>query len=195
MIMRNWVVKWQMKSSVDKCTVMLLGEKNHPNYTCIMRGSKSAITARENDLSIVANFEKMTGQGWAGVRKANKTLGITRKGKKKTKQTTSLSLCINLWCGPVLGSICSFSVLPPSYPHSPDHIQRARRGTGDSQKALALRDSCHARTEQVCWDSMPVKREGKGETGLHVWQEPAAAENKLYFQPQLNWSIWLPAAQ
>lgn len=52
-----------MKSTVDKCTVMLLGKKPHPNYTCIMRGSKSVITAQENDLGVVANSEKMTGQG------------------------------------------------------------------------------------------------------------------------------------
>lgn len=172
------------------------GEKNHPNYRCIMRGSKSAITARENDLSIVANSEKTTSQGWAGVKKASKMLGITRKGeKKKTKQKTSLSLCINLWCGPVLGSVCSLSMLPPSHPHSPAHIQKARRGTGDSKKALALWDRCHARREQVCWDSLAVKRDGKGETGLQVCQEPAATENKLHFQPQMYWSTWLPAAE
>lgn len=50
-----------------------------------MRGSKSAITAQENDLGIVANSEKMTGQGWAGVKKASKMLGITRRGERKEK--------------------------------------------------------------------------------------------------------------
>lgn len=61
------------------------GEKTHPNYTCIMRGSKSAITAQENDLGVVANSEKMTGQGWAGVKKASEMLGISRRGEKKEK--------------------------------------------------------------------------------------------------------------
>lgn len=41
---------------------MLLGKKK-TNYTCIMRGSRSAITAQENDLGGGANSEKMTGQG------------------------------------------------------------------------------------------------------------------------------------
>lgn len=50
-----------MKSTVNKCTIMLLGKKT--NYTCIMRGSRSAITAQENDLGGGANSEKMTGQG------------------------------------------------------------------------------------------------------------------------------------
>lgn len=48
-----------------------------------MRGSKSAITAQENHLGVVANSEKMTGQGWAGVKKGSKMLGITRRGEKK----------------------------------------------------------------------------------------------------------------
>lgn len=70
-LMNDWVVKWQMKSTVDKYTVMLLGKKTHPNYTCVTRGSRSAITAQENDLSSIANSEKMTGQVWAGVKKAS----------------------------------------------------------------------------------------------------------------------------
>lgn len=36
-----------------------------------MRGSRSAITAQENDLGGGANSEKMTGQGWAGVKKTH----------------------------------------------------------------------------------------------------------------------------
>lgn len=55
-----------------------------------MRGSKSAITAQENDHGIVtANSEKMTGQIWAGVKKASKMLGITRsRERKKNKEKT-----------------------------------------------------------------------------------------------------------
>lgn len=62
MLMNDWAVKWQMKSTVDKYAVMLLGEKTYPNYTCIMRGSRLAITAQENNLSSITNSEKMTGQ-------------------------------------------------------------------------------------------------------------------------------------
>lgn len=164
------------------------GEKNHPNYTCIMRGSKSPITARENDLSIVANFEKMTGQGWAGVKKASTMLGITRKGeKKKTKQKTSLSLCINVWCGPVLGSVCSFSMHQPSHPHNtskePEEAQPESRGT---------------------MGQLPCKERASvlGLAGCQAWWQRRdriaglpGTENKLHFQPQPYWSIRLPAAE
>jgi len=48
-----------------------------------MKGSKSAITAQENDLGVLTNSEKMTGQGEADVKKASKMLGINYEGKKK----------------------------------------------------------------------------------------------------------------
>lgn len=58
-----------------------------------MRGSKSAITAQENDLGISTNSEKMTGQGWVGVKKASKMLEITRRKEKKEKtENTIMSL-------------------------------------------------------------------------------------------------------
>lgn len=56
-----------------------------------MRGSKSAITAQENDLGIVTNSEKMTGQGWVGVKKASKMLEITRKKEKKEKTEKAIT--------------------------------------------------------------------------------------------------------
>lgn len=152
-----------------------------------MRGSKSAITAQENDLGGVANSEKMTGQGWAGVKKASKMLGITRGEKKRRKQKTWLCLCINLQRGSGLGTICSFSMPPLSHPHSLAHIWEACKESqqrhGDSQKALVLQGSFHARREQMRWDSLAVKRDSKRETGLQICQEPAATANELHVKP------------
>lgn len=88
---------------------------------------------------------------------------------------------------------------PPSHPCSPTLIpkacRRARRGTGESQKASVLWGSFHARREQMCWHLLAVKRAGKQEAGLQGCQEPAAAVNELHLQPQMSQSIWLPAAE
>uniref|UniRef100_K7EZH3 Reverse transcriptase domain-containing protein n=1 Tax=Pelodiscus sinensis TaxID=13735 RepID=K7EZH3_PELSI len=76
----DWATKWQMKFNVDKCKVMHIG-KNNPNYTYSMMGANLATTNQERDLGVIVDSSlKTSTQSAAAVKKANRMLGIIRKG-------------------------------------------------------------------------------------------------------------------
>ncbi|CAM5136177.1 unnamed protein product [Eretmochelys imbricata] len=76
----DWATKWQMKFSVDKCKVTHIG-KHNLNYTYKMMGSKLAVTTQERDLGIIVDSSlKTSTQCAAAVKKANRILGIIKKG-------------------------------------------------------------------------------------------------------------------
>ncbi|XP_030051022.1 uncharacterized protein LOC115464802, partial [Microcaecilia unicolor] len=76
----EWACKWQMKFNVDKCKVMHVGKRN-PNYSYVLQGSTLGVTDQERDLGVVVDDTlKPSAQCAAAARKANRMLGVIRKG-------------------------------------------------------------------------------------------------------------------
>lgn len=74
------VIKSQIKSDVDKCKVMCMG-KDNPSFPYKIMGSKLAISTREqNPQVIIDNSMQMSAQDSVAIKKANRKLGIIRKG-------------------------------------------------------------------------------------------------------------------
>uniref|UniRef100_K7F105 Reverse transcriptase domain-containing protein n=1 Tax=Pelodiscus sinensis TaxID=13735 RepID=K7F105_PELSI len=104
----EWATKWQMKFNVDKCKVMHIG-KNNPNYTYSMMGANLAMTNQERDLGVIVDSSlKTSTQRAAAVKKANRMLGIIRKGIEnktqkillplyKTMVRPHLEYCVQMW--------------------------------------------------------------------------------------------------
>lgn len=75
----DWVIKWQMKCSVNKWKVMHM-EENNLNYTFSVMDSKWAITTQKTDLGIIAHVSSETiTSKLAVVKKTNGILEIIRK--------------------------------------------------------------------------------------------------------------------
>uniref|UniRef100_K7EYK2 Reverse transcriptase domain-containing protein n=2 Tax=Pelodiscus sinensis TaxID=13735 RepID=K7EYK2_PELSI len=97
-----------MKYNVDKCKVMHIG-KNNPNYTYSMMGANLATTNQERDLGVIVDSSlKTSTQSAAAVKKANRMLGIIRKGIENKTQNILLPLyktmvrphleyCVQMW--------------------------------------------------------------------------------------------------
>uniref|UniRef100_K7EXW6 Reverse transcriptase domain-containing protein n=1 Tax=Pelodiscus sinensis TaxID=13735 RepID=K7EXW6_PELSI len=97
-----------MKFNVDKCKVMHIG-KNNPNYTYSMMGANLATTNQERDLGVIVDSSlKTSTQSAATVKKANRMLGIIRKGIENKTQNILLPLyktmvrphleyCVQMW--------------------------------------------------------------------------------------------------
>uniref|UniRef100_K7F0M2 Reverse transcriptase domain-containing protein n=1 Tax=Pelodiscus sinensis TaxID=13735 RepID=K7F0M2_PELSI len=104
----DWATKWQMKFNVDKCKVMHIG-KNNPNYTYSMMGANLATTNQERDLGVIVDSSlKTSTQCAVVVKKANRMLGIIRKGIENKTQNILLPLyktmvrphleyCVQMW--------------------------------------------------------------------------------------------------
>ncbi|CAM4712428.1 unnamed protein product [Lepidochelys kempii] len=104
----DWATKWQMKFNVDKCKVMHI-RKHHPNYTYKIMWSKLAVTTQERDLGVTVDSSLRTStQCAATVKKANRMLGIIKKGiDNKTENITlplyksmvcpHLEYCVQMW--------------------------------------------------------------------------------------------------
>ncbi|EMP36995.1 hypothetical protein UY3_05796, partial [Chelonia mydas] len=76
----DWATKWQMKFSIDKCKVIHIG-KHNLNCTYKMMGSELAVTIQERDLGVIVESSlKTSTQCAAAVKKANRILGIIKKG-------------------------------------------------------------------------------------------------------------------
>uniref|UniRef100_A0A8C3HZR7 Reverse transcriptase domain-containing protein n=1 Tax=Chrysemys picta bellii TaxID=8478 RepID=A0A8C3HZR7_CHRPI len=76
----DWATKWQMKFNVDTCKVMHSG-KNNPNYTYNMMGANLTTTNQEKDLGVIVDSSLKTSTQCAeAVKKANRMLGIIKKG-------------------------------------------------------------------------------------------------------------------
>lgn len=77
--LNDWVIKWQMKFSVNKFKVMHM-EENNLNYTFTVMDSKWAITTQKTDLGIIAhNFSETVTSKLAVIKKTNGVLEIIRK--------------------------------------------------------------------------------------------------------------------
>lgn len=75
----DWVIKWQMKCSVNKWKVMHM-EENNLNYTFTVMDSKWAITTQKTDLGIITHVSSETiTSKLAVVKKTNGILEIIRK--------------------------------------------------------------------------------------------------------------------
>ena len=106
--LEDWASKWQMKFNVDKCKVMHLG-KNNPNYGYTMQGSTLGTTTQEKDLGVIVdNMLKPSAQCAAAAKRANRMLGMIRKGmENKTKDIIMplyrsmvrphLEYCVQFW--------------------------------------------------------------------------------------------------
>uniref|UniRef100_A0A8C3FA90 Reverse transcriptase domain-containing protein n=1 Tax=Chrysemys picta bellii TaxID=8478 RepID=A0A8C3FA90_CHRPI len=100
----DWTTKWQMKCNVDKCKVMHIG-KNNPNYTYNMMGANLATTSQEKDLGVIVDSSLKTSTQCAeAVKKANRMLGIIKKGIEnillplyKSMVRPHLEYCIQMW--------------------------------------------------------------------------------------------------
>uniref|UniRef100_A0A8C8SCV0 Reverse transcriptase domain-containing protein n=1 Tax=Pelusios castaneus TaxID=367368 RepID=A0A8C8SCV0_9SAUR len=104
----DWASKWQMKFNVDKCKVMHIG-KNNPNYTYNMMGANLATTSQEKDLGVIVDSSlKMSVQCAEAVKKANRMLGIIKKGIEnktanvllplyKSMVRPHLEYCVQMW--------------------------------------------------------------------------------------------------
>lgn len=74
------VIKSQIKSDVDKCKVMHMG-KDNPSFTYKIMSSKLAIsTWGLNPRVIIDNSMQISAQDSVAIKKANRKLGIIRKG-------------------------------------------------------------------------------------------------------------------
>uniref|UniRef100_A0A8C3P8K5 Gypsy retrotransposon integrase-like protein 1 n=1 Tax=Chrysemys picta bellii TaxID=8478 RepID=A0A8C3P8K5_CHRPI len=99
----DWATKWQMKFNVDKCKVMHIG-KNNPNYTHNMMGANLATTNQERDLGVIVDSSLKTfTQCAVAVRKANRMLGIIKKGIE-IRQRISYCPYINPWYAHILNT-------------------------------------------------------------------------------------------
>uniref|UniRef100_A0A8C3I5X8 Reverse transcriptase domain-containing protein n=1 Tax=Chrysemys picta bellii TaxID=8478 RepID=A0A8C3I5X8_CHRPI len=88
----DWATKWQIKFNVDKCKVMHIG-RNNPNYTYNMMGANLATTNQEKDLGVIVDSSlKTSTQCAAVVKKANKMLGIIKKGIENKTESILLPL-------------------------------------------------------------------------------------------------------
>lgn len=75
----DWVIKWQMNFSVNKCKVTHM-EENNLNYTFTVMDSKWAITTQKTDLGIIThNSSETISLKLAVVKKTNGVLEIIRK--------------------------------------------------------------------------------------------------------------------
>uniref|UniRef100_K7F1Z4 Reverse transcriptase domain-containing protein n=1 Tax=Pelodiscus sinensis TaxID=13735 RepID=K7F1Z4_PELSI len=104
----DWATKWQMKCNVDKCKVMHIG-KNNPNYRYSMMRANLATTNQERDRGVIVDSSlKTSTQSAAAVKKANRMLGIIRKGIENKTQNILLPLyktmvhphleyCVQMW--------------------------------------------------------------------------------------------------
>ena len=127
---------------VDKCKVMHIG-KNNPNYIYNMMGTNLATTTRERDLGdIVDSSLKTSTQCAAAVEKANRMLGIIKKGiENKTKNILlllyksmvcpHLEYCVQMW--------------PP---HLKKDILALEKVQKRQQKLLGFWNECH----KTDWD-------------------------------------------
>uniref|UniRef100_A0A452HI16 Reverse transcriptase domain-containing protein n=1 Tax=Gopherus agassizii TaxID=38772 RepID=A0A452HI16_9SAUR len=94
----DWATKWQMKFNVDKCKVMHIG-KNNPNYTYNMMGANLATTSQEKDLGVIVDSSlKMSTQCAEAVKKANRMLGIIKKGIENKTENILLPLYKSMVC-------------------------------------------------------------------------------------------------
>ncbi|CAM4547301.1 unnamed protein product [Lepidochelys olivacea] len=88
----DWVTKWQMKFNVDKCKIMHIG-KHDPNYTYKMMESKLVVTTQEKDLGVIVDSSlKISTQCAVAAKKANKMLGIIKKGIDNKTENITLPL-------------------------------------------------------------------------------------------------------
>ncbi|CAM5124383.1 unnamed protein product, partial [Natator depressus] len=104
----HWATKWQMKFNVDKCKVMHIG-KNNPNYTYNMMRANLATPNQEKDLGVIVDSSlKTSTQCAAAVKKANRMVGIIKKGiENKTENILlpfyksmvhpHLEYCVQMW--------------------------------------------------------------------------------------------------
>ncbi|CAM5152026.1 unnamed protein product [Natator depressus] len=104
----DWATKWQMKFSVDKWKVMHIG-KHNPNYTYKMMGSKLVVTTQKRDLGVIVDSSlKTSTQCAVAVKKANRMLGIIKKGIDNKTENIILPLyksmvhphldyCVQMW--------------------------------------------------------------------------------------------------
>uniref|UniRef100_K7EYK1 Reverse transcriptase domain-containing protein n=1 Tax=Pelodiscus sinensis TaxID=13735 RepID=K7EYK1_PELSI len=102
----DWATTWQMKFNVDK--VMHIA-KNNPNYTYNMMGANLATSNQERDLGVImASSLKMSTQCAEAVKKANRVLGIIKKGTENKMKNILLPLyksmvrphleyCVQMW--------------------------------------------------------------------------------------------------
>ncbi|CAM4645910.1 unnamed protein product [Lepidochelys kempii] len=100
--------KWQMKFNADKCKVMHIG-KNNPSYAYNMMGANLATTNQEKDLGVIVDSSlKTSTQCAVAVKKANRMLGIIKKGIENKLENILLPLyksmvlphlecCIQMW--------------------------------------------------------------------------------------------------
>ncbi|CAM4413494.1 unnamed protein product, partial [Caretta caretta] len=94
----DWAKKWQMKFNVDKCKVMHIG-KNNPNYTYNMTGANLATTNQERDLGVIVDSSLKTSMQYAvAVKKANRMLGIIKKGIENKTVNILLPLYKSMVC-------------------------------------------------------------------------------------------------
>uniref|UniRef100_A0A8C3H706 Reverse transcriptase domain-containing protein n=1 Tax=Chrysemys picta bellii TaxID=8478 RepID=A0A8C3H706_CHRPI len=94
----DWATKWQMKFNVDKCKVMHIG-KNNSNYTYNMMGANLATTSQEKDLGVIVDSSlKMSTQCAEAVKKANRMLGIIKKGIENKTENILLPLYKSMVC-------------------------------------------------------------------------------------------------
>uniref|UniRef100_A0A8C3SIE1 Uncharacterized protein n=1 Tax=Chelydra serpentina TaxID=8475 RepID=A0A8C3SIE1_CHESE len=96
------------KLLVDKCKVMHI-KKHNPNYTYKMKESKLAVTTQEGDLGVIVDScLKTSTQCAAAGKKANRMLGIIRKGIDNKTENILLPLyksmvrphleyCVQMW--------------------------------------------------------------------------------------------------
>lgn len=59
MILSDWVMKWGMKTSIDKCKVMHL-EKKQPNYVYTVIASKLAVTTQRRNFTVIMDNSMKT---------------------------------------------------------------------------------------------------------------------------------------
>ncbi|CAM4653692.1 unnamed protein product [Lepidochelys kempii] len=93
----DWATKWQMKFNVDKCKVMHIG-KNNPNQTYNTMGSNLATTNQERDLGVIVDSSLNTSMQCAVVKKANRMLGIIKKGIENKMENILLPLYKSMVC-------------------------------------------------------------------------------------------------
>ncbi|CAM4508925.1 unnamed protein product [Caretta caretta] len=113
----DWATKWQMKFNV-----MYIG-KHNLNYTYKTKGSKLAVTTQERDSGIIVDISlKTSAQCAAAVKKANRMLGIFKKGiDNKTENIIMplyksmvcphLEYCVQIWLPHLKKDILELEVL------------------------------------------------------------------------------------
>jgi len=95
----NWSEEWQMLFNVGKCKVMHFG-RNNPSNDYYMKSQKLEITDTEKDLGIVITSDLKSSQQCSDAyAKANRILGMIKRGLLFLNQSIFYFSCTNRWSG------------------------------------------------------------------------------------------------